>query len=144
MNLDSGLALIREFESCVLHVYRDAVGIPTIGYGHVLLPGERFGAITHAQAETLLQSDVAPRVAALRRMLQRPATEHQFNALLSWMFNVGETAARRSTLIRKFNAGDVDGAAAEFRRWSFAGGKVLRGLVRRRRRERELFMRKSA
>lgn len=141
MNLDSALNLIREFESCVLHVYRDAVGIPTIGYGHVLQRGERLNTITKLDAERLLAADIAPRVIALRSMLRQPATENQFNAMLSWMFNVGESAARRSTLIRKFNAGDIDGAANEFRRWCYAGGKVLRGLVRRRRAERNLFLR---
>ena len=94
--------------------------------------------ITEAQAEELLRQDVARFEVAVADMA-KVATDNQFAAMVSLAFNVGAEALRKSTLLRKHNAGDYTGARAEFARWKFAGGKVLGGLVRRRAAEAKLY-----
>ena len=134
----AGIALIKEFEGLRLTAYRDPVGVLTIGYGSTgphVKPGL---TITEAQAEELLRQDVARFEVAVADMA-KVATDNQFAAMVSLAFNVGAEALRKSTLLRKHNAGDYTGARAEFARWKFAGGKVLGGLVRRRAAEAKLY-----
>lgn len=133
-----GLALIKEFEGLRLTAYRDAVGVWTIGYGHTgpdVTPGM---TITQDQADELLRKDVARFEKAVASMA-KVATDSQFDALVSFAYNLGEEALRRSTLLRKHNEGDYAGAKAEFARWKYAGDKVLAGLVRRRAAEAEMY-----
>lgn len=140
MQLSSqGLALIRRHEGLRLDAYLDPVGIPTIGYGSTL--NVSMGqSITEQEALELLLADVERFEDAVRESVNVPINQHQFDALVSLCFNIGEGAFKRSTLLRKLNAGDHAGAADEFLRWKHAGGRVLPGLVTRRDDERRLFL----
>ena len=131
--------LIREFEGFEAKPYADAVGIPTIGYGHVILKGEHFDELTESEAVELLCKDLEKAEACILREVSVTITQEQFDALCSFVFNLGCGAFIRSTLLQKLNNGDAPGAADEFARWNKAGGKVLAGLTRRREAERELF-----
>ncbi|CAK0768518.1 lysozyme [Gammaproteobacteria bacterium] len=136
----AGIELIKRFEGLRLRVYRDAAGLLTVGYGHLLKPGEKFAAgITEKQAELILVADLVSSEEAVRKWVDVALTQGQFDALVSFVFNVGVGSFRGSTLLRKLNAGDVAEAAGEFGRWNKAGGKVVEGLVRRRVVEREVF-----
>lgn len=136
----SGLALIKRSEGLELKAYRDPVGILTIGYGSTgdhVKPGM---VITEAQAEELLKKDLARFEKAVAELCPI-ATDNQFSALVSLAFNVGEGEGglKTSTLRRKHNEGDYVGAANEFARWRFAGGRELPGLVKRRAAEAALY-----
>lgn len=132
---DAGIALIKRFESFCATVYRCPAGKPTIGYGHVVLPGEQFGTITEADAIDLLRRDLAVAEAAVRRLISVPLTQSQFDALVSFTFNVGEGALEKSTLRRRINEGNWALAKHELLRWVYADGKKLKGLVVRREEE---------
>lgn len=143
-----GIELIKEFEGCRLTAYKCPAGVWTIGYGHTgTVDGKLIGkgmTITAAKATELLKKDLAEFEAAVNGCVTAPITQNMFDALVSFSFNVGAGALRRSTLLRKLNAKDYEGAAAEFPLWNKSGGKVLNGLVRRRERERQLFLRNAA
>ncbi|GHC19353.1 lysozyme [Aidingimonas halophila] len=143
MELSSaGLKLIQSHEGLRLEAYRDAVGIPTIGYGHTKT-AEMGQEITEAQALELLQSDVESFEDAVRDAVNVTITQNMFDALVSFAFNVGIGAFRDSTLLKKLNDHDYNGAADELLRWTKAGGKELAGLVKRREDERDLFLTSS-
>ena len=95
--------------------------------------------ITKERADELLREDVARFEAQVLRLVKVPLTQGQFDALTSFVYNLGAGNLGNSTLLRLLNAGDYKGAAAQFDRWNKAGGKVLAGLVRRRAAERALF-----
>jgi lysozyme len=141
---DSAVALVKMFEGLSLRAYRDSAGFPTIGYGHLLArdaaaplpPGE----ITAEEAEALLLTDLTRCGGALQRLVQVPLAENETAALLSFVFNLGAGAFQASTLRAKLNRDDREGAADEFPRWVHAGGRRLRGLIRRRAAERRLFL----
>lgn len=131
----AGIALIKRFESFCATVYRCPAGKPTIGYGHVILPGEQFSTITEADAIELLRHDLAIAEAAVRRLITVPLTQNQFDALVSFTFNVGEGALEKSTLRRRINQGNWALAKRELMRWVYADGKKMKGLVARREEE---------
>jgi lysozyme len=136
-----GLALIKAFESCRLKAYRDAVGVLTIGWGHTNHHPPSFGAgtrWTRQQADDALVSDLATFEQRVSRLVKVPLVQYQFDALVSFDFNTG--ALHKSTLLRKLNAKDYAGAAAQFARWNKGGGRVLAGLVRRRASETLMFL----
>jgi GH24 family phage-related lysozyme (muramidase) len=139
-----GLALIKHFEGLRTTAYQDSVGVWTIGYGHTSMVGPPpvypGMTITAAQAEAILQQDLEVFERGVSQALTITTRENQFSAMVSFAFNVGLNAYRGSTLLRKHNAGDFAGAAAEFPRWVYAGGEVLPGLVRRREAERTLYL----
>lgn len=138
---EAGLKFIAQEEGTVLHVYLDPVGIPTIGVGHVLRPGESFpNGITKEQALQLLAQDVRIAEQAVLSNTKVPLNQNQFDALVSFVFNCGGGAYKTSTMLKKLNAGDYEGAANELPRWVYASGKKLPGLVARRNRERALFL----
>ena len=136
---EQGLDLIKSFEGLRLSAYRDAVGVLTIGYGHTR--GVRLGQIiTRGEAELLLSADLEP----IERQLTADLGEDgvlqcQFDALCSFCFNLGIGAYMRSTLRKYVKAGRDADAGREFGRWVRAGGRVLPGLVRRRKAEAELY-----
>lgn len=139
-----GRELIKSFESLKLKAYPDPAtgGKPwTIGWGHTkgVKPGDQ---ITQVQAETFLAEDLSVFEAAVSTAIKRPMTQNQFDAMVSLAFNIGGANFASSTLVKKFNAGDVSGSADEFLRWNRANGKVMNGLTRRRTAERELFLSK--
>lgn len=136
-----GLDLIKRFEGFRPAVYRDAVGLPTIGYGHLIKQGATFDRpITEREAEELLRRDVSIAERAVLRLISVPLSDGQFAALVSFVFNLGAGALQRSTLRMKLNRGDIADAADEFIKWIRAGGRVLRGLVLRRNAERSMFL----
>lgn len=137
-----GIALIKSFESLELKAYPDpgTGGKPwTIGWGHTkgVNPGDR---ITERQAEAFLTEDLAVFELTVNSAVKVPLTQNQFDALVSLAFNIGGANFAGSTLVKKLNAGDPRGAADQFPRWKFASGKEMKGLVRRRAAERELFL----
>ena len=139
MNISpAGITLIKEFEGLRLSAYQDSVGMWTIGYGHT--GGVREGkTITQEQADAFLRSDVAATVRAVDGMVKVPLRQGQFDALVSFAYNLGSNALQNSSLLRLLNAGDYHGASGQFGRWIYAGGVVMPGLVRRRRAEQDLF-----
>lgn len=137
-----GLELIKEFEEYRTEAYPDpgTGGAPwTIGYGHTgnVKPGD---VCDELQANYWLEQDVGVAEEAIKRHVTVPLTQSQFDALASFIYNVGVKNFASSTLLRKLNAGDCLGAANEFSRWNHAGGKILRGLSIRRGKEANLFM----
>jgi lysozyme len=135
-----GLELLKVSEGLRLKAYKDAVGVLTIGYGHTgkdVTPGK---VIDEAKAEALLLADVEWAENAVRTKVTVPLTMGQFDALVDFVFNLGAGAFAKSTLLKKLNAGDYAGAAAEFPRWDKAGGKVLPGLTTRRLAEQRMFI----
>ncbi len=136
-----GLALIESFESLRLRRYLDAAGRPTIGYGHLILPDETFvGAITLAKAQQLLQHDLSISEKGVRLLISVPLTQDQFDALVSFTFNLGVNSLRHSHLRILLNQHHYHPAADEFLRWNKAAGVVVPGLTRRRKTERALFL----
>ena len=143
---ETGFNLIKAYEGLRLSAQADAAGDAdawTVGYGH--RGGARPGqSVTEAEATRLLQSDVAPIEAVIRKTVRAPLNQNEHDALVSLIFNIGEANFKRSTVLRKLNAGDRLGAAEAFERWSRArvDGKLVRldGLVRRRAAEKSLFL----
>ena len=137
-----GLDLIKHFEGFEPEVYLDAAGYPTIGYGHLIRKEEgdmyKYG-ITEAAAEALLAKDVWSAERAVLRLIKVPLSDGQFDALVSFTFNLGSGALQRSTLRRKVNREEHGAVPREFRRWVWAGGRKLRGLIRRRNAETMLY-----
>lgn len=136
---EAGVAFIKEWEGFAAQVYDDVAGYGTIGYGHKLREGERFGTLTEAQADTLLRADLARFVRAVKKSVPH-LQQHQFDALVSFTYNVGEGALLTSKLIKRMREGDIEGAAEEFERWCYAGGKPVPGLTKRRLAERAMFL----
>ncbi len=133
-----GIDLIKGFEGCRLKAYKCPAGIWTIGYGHT--SGVKEGqAITFSQAEEFLKQDLKRFETSVRSLVTVAITQNQFDALVSFCYNLGAGALKTSTLLKKLNNGDYNGAAEEFDRWVYANGKKLQGLVRRRAAEKELF-----
>ncbi|HBB8369422.1 TPA: lysozyme [Escherichia coli] len=141
---DKGIALIKEFEGCKLTAYQDSVGVWTIGYGWTQpVDGKPIRAgmtIKQETAERLLKTGMVSYESDVSRLVKVGLTQGQFDALVSFTYNLGARSLSTSTLLRQLNAGDYAGAADEFLRWNKAGGKVLNGLTRRREAERALFL----
>ncbi|MCK7002052.1 lysozyme [Enterobacter kobei] len=141
---EKGIALIKQFEGCKLTAYQDSVGVWTIGYGwtqHVDGKPIRAGmTIKQETAERLLKTGLVSYESDVCRLVKVGLTQGQFDALVSFTYNLGARSLSTSTLLRKINAGDYATAADEFLRWNKAGGKVLNGLTRRREAERALFL----
>lgn len=135
----NGLNLIKFFEGLKLRAYKCPADIWTIGYGHTdgVAPDD---IVTEAQAISLLFEDLAKSERAVNQYVHVTLTQNQFDALVSFTFNLGVGNFRTSMLLKKINAGDYDGASQEFGRWIRAGGKALAGLVSRREAESALFM----
>lgn len=132
----AGLQVIRDHEGLRTQAYVDPVGIPTICYGSTrkVFIGQR---ATLRQCEDRLLEDATYAGTGVARGVKVKLTQSQYDALVDFVFNIGETKFYSSTLLRKINAGDCLGAAREFDRWVYAGGKVLPGLVKRRYAERK-------
>lgn len=136
----AGRQLIESFEGLELTAYQDMVGVWTIGYGHTgmdVKPGLRISA---AQAEALLAADLVKFEQGVARLVTLMLNQHQFDALVSFSYNLGLGSLKNSTLLKLLNSGDVAGAAEQFLRWDKAGGVRVAGLTRRRKAERELFL----
>ncbi len=145
MKLSSnGIELLKRFEGLALEAYQDIAGVWTIGYGHTgpdVKPGMR---ITESEAEELLRRDISPRENAVARLASVSLNRNEFDALVSFVYNIGVDAFRRSTPLRRLNRGDRLGAADALAWWNKAtiGGRLREviGLTRRRAAERALFL----
>ncbi|WP_375612856.1 MULTISPECIES: lysozyme [unclassified Bartonella] len=127
------LDLIKRFEGFSRTVYFCPAGYPTIGYGHVVKNDEDFSAgIDETQAEELLRQDAQIAERAVLRLINVPLTDGQFDALVSFTYNLGGGALQRSTLRRKINREEYAEVPEQFMRWVWAGRRKLKGLVRRR------------
>lgn len=134
----AGIDLIKKFEGLRTKAYKDAVGIWTIGYGHIknVQGGQR---ISEAEAESFLRSDLHTAESAVERSVKVALSDNQFGALVAFTFNVGSGALASSTLVRKLNAGDYSAVPEQLNRWVKAGGNTLSGLVKRRKSEGDLW-----
>jgi len=140
----TGLDLIKRFEGFRDRIYLDEAGKPTIGYGHLIKAGEKFNQpMADEFALELLRLDAQQAEFAVNELVTVPLTQNQFAALVSFVFNVGVNAFQKSTLLRKINMGDLEGAANEFLRWKYVtvGGvkQESPGLLSRRNSERDIF-----
>lgn len=137
---DAGLKLIKQSEGFRANTYLDATGLPTIGYGHKLLPGESYpDGISESEAEELLSADVGATCLAVQRLVQVPLSQGQFDALVDFCYNLGEGRLAASTLLRELNAGMYEDARQQLLLWDHAGGQVLPGLQMRRQAEFDLW-----
>lgn len=140
----AGLALTKQFEGLRLEAYQDSGGVWTVGYGHTgpaLLAGMK---ISEADAEAMLMADLAVAVQCVNAVLstetQAEMTQHQFDALVDFCYNIGCRNFRISSLLRYVNHGDFASAAQQFLQWVNVNGRRCEGLVRRRTAERALFL----
>jgi len=140
---DAGLQFIANFEGFSAVPYLCPASLKTIGYGHVIRANEHFTSITEDEARKLLHSDVASSENAVTRLIQVTMNQNQFDALVSFTFNIGAGALQQSTLRRKLNRGEYVNAANELLRWVYTYKPIktkLPGLVLRRIAERRLFL----
>ena len=148
-----GIVLIKSWEGCRLKAYVCPAGKLTIGYGHTGPDVRAGGTITRDQAEAIFATDCTRFAKQLTGILKKPATDNQFSALLSFVFNLGPARLQSSTLLKKFNAGDFKGAALEFGRWVYFQDRQKQadgtfklvmipsnGLIKRRVAEAKLFL----
>ena len=142
---DEGLELIKHFEGCPTDeegnavAYQDAVGVWTIGYGHTkdVQEGDKW---TKEKAEFMLWRELEDEYEDyINNYVHVPLNQQQFDALCSWVYNLGPANLKKSTLLRKLNNGEYKETPNQIKRWNKAGGKVLEGLVRRRGAEALLF-----
>ena len=141
-----GIDLISSFEGIRLNAYDDGVGVWTIGIGTTIYPNgtkvKKGDKCTQEQALEYLQHDLKSFEKTVSESVKVPLSQNQFDALVSLAYNIGSGAFKNSTLLKKLNAKDYAGAADQFLVWNKGGGKVLKGLVRRREAERALFLKK--
>jgi lysozyme len=141
--VSSAQNLIIRFEGFSDRAYKDTGGVWTIGYGHVIQSHEQYlmtKTITRQEADLLLIADMQNAINCVNSYVRVPLTNNQRDALISFTFNVGCEALKGSTLLKKLNAFDYSGAAAEFDRWVYDNGKVISGLVNRRSEEKRIFL----
>tara|TARA_B100000212_G_C27359531_1_gene527555 strand:+ start:508 stop:951 length:444 start_codon:yes stop_codon:yes gene_type:complete len=137
-----GIALIKKFEGIELEAYQDSVGVWTIGYGHT--KGVKEGDnISLKKAEEMLEEELVEYEGYINNMVELGLEQNQFDALVAWVYNLGPTNLRESTLLKVLNQGLFDEVPFEIKRWNKAGGQVLNGLVRRREAEALLFQGKA-
>jgi lysozyme len=145
----AGANLIKHFEGLKEKIgpdryqaYKCPAGVLTIGFGHTNHHGRKFKAgdvWSQVDCDMEFLTDMIGFEDAVKRLVKVPLEQHQFDALVSFAYNCGEGNLAKSTLLKKVNAGDFEGAALEFRKWNKGGGKILKGLTRRRASEELLF-----
>jgi GH24 family phage-related lysozyme (muramidase) len=135
---NKGLDLIKFYEGLELEAYKCAAGVLTIGYGwtHDVKEGD---TITEERAEELLREGIVQYENAVHDLVDVPLEQHQFDALVSWVYNLGKANLAASTLLKKVNAQEFDEVPEQIKRWNKAGGKVLEGLTKRRESEAKLW-----
>jgi lysozyme len=137
----NGFNIIKKYESFYALPYFCPAGFLTIGYGHVIKKNEIFNqAISMDEALYLLKKDVRIAENAVKHQISYPINDNQFDALVSFTFNLGSGQLQRSTLRMKVNRGDTIGASKEFLKYVFSGGRKLKGLILRRQEESRLFV----
>lgn len=136
---ETGIELIKKFEGCALKSYKCPAGVWTIGYGHT--SGVKEGqTITKKQAEIFLKQDIRCFEITVNNLVNVSLNQGQFDALVSFCYNLGSNNLKNSTLLKLLNKKDYFAAAEQFDRWIYAGGKKLSGLVKRRAAEKKLFL----
>jgi GH24 family phage-related lysozyme (muramidase) len=143
MNIsEEGKSLIKKFEGCKLEAYLDAVNVPTIAYGRT--KNVKMGDVcTQEQAEAWLDEELHEYEGYVKDQVNVNLEQYQFDALVSWVYNLGPTNLSKSTLLKVLNDGKYNDVPAQIRRWNKAGGNVLEGLTRRREAEALLFQDKE-
>lgn len=142
---NTGINLIRGFEDLRLKAYDDGVGVWTIGYGTTAINGvtvKKGDTCTAEQAKSYMAQDLKKFESAVNTAVKVQLNQNQFDALVSLTYNIGIGAFKGSTLLKQLNAKDYKGAAEQFSRWNRGGGRVLNGLIKRRKIEMELFLNK--
>ena len=137
----NGIAIIIQFEGFSAEAYFCPAGKKTIGYGHVILSGETFDndKISLGEAHELLAKDIEWVEEAIHESVNVELTQNQYDALCSFIYNVGANAFEKSTLLRLLNSSDYNSAAGQFNRWIYSNGRKLAGLASRRQAESALF-----
>ena len=139
MNLGyNGTKILKFFEGCKLTAYQDSVGVWTIGYGHT--KGVHAGmSITQEEAEQMLLTEFEEYEGYIEKYVDVELTQEQFDALTVWVYNLGPTNFRKSTLLKRLNEGNFEDVPSQIKRWDKAGGQTLSGLTKRRASEAHLF-----
>ena len=135
---NKGHDLLKYFEGCELEAYQDSVGVWTIGYGHTKGVHEGM-VITQEQAQQMLLDELKEYEGYVEDMVEVELTQEQFDALVVWVYNLGPTNFKNSTLLKRINEGNFEDVPYQMKRWNKAGGKVLLGLERRREAEAKMF-----
>jgi len=133
-----GITLIKKFEGCELTAYKCAAGVWTIGYGHTKDVKEN-DVITKEEAESMLVHELQEYCNDVDIAVKVDLKQNEFDALVSWTYNLGPTNLNSSTMLRVLNEGKHDDVPTQIKRWNKAGGEVLKGLVRRRNAEALMF-----
>lgn len=139
----SGRHLTEQFEGCKLKAYKDSTGVWTIGYGHTSHVFEGM-TCTEPQADLWLQCDITVAANVVNFYVTIQLSQHEFDALVDFTFNLGSGRLHTSTLLKLVNSGKFEEAAQEFEKWGKAGGVAVAGLMRRRIAERDEFLSKDA
>ena len=135
---ENGLELIKKFEGCETTAYQDSVGVWTIGFGHT--KGVKEGQTCSIEdAESMLADEMDEYEGYINNMVKVELQQHEFDALVAWVYNLGPTNLGESTMLKVLNGGQFDRVPDEMNRWTRAGGKILEGLVRRRQAESLMF-----
>ena len=135
---NEGISLIQKFEGCELEAYQCSAGVWTIGYGHTkdVIKGM---TITKEEAEQMLVDELHEYENYINEYVTVALSQNQFDALVSWVYNLGPANLKVSTMLKVLNKGQYEEVPAQMKRWNKAGGKVLEGLIRRREAEACLF-----
>jgi len=139
MNISKeGLSLIKKFEGCELEAYLCPAGVWTIGYGHTkdVKEGDK---INKEEADYLLQEEMIEYESYINDFVEVPLNQNQFDSLCSWVYNLGPTNLKNSTMLRVLNEEKYADVPQEIKRWNKAGGEVLDGLIKRREAEAKMF-----
>lgn len=133
-----GIDLIKHFEGCELKAYKCPAGVWTIGYGHTkgVEPGDEW---SEDHANHMLEVELEEYEGYVSKYVTAPLGQNQFDALVSWTYNLGGGNLSASTMLKVLNAGEYDEVPNQMLRWNKAGGKVLEGLTRRRQAEADMF-----
>jgi lysozyme len=143
MNIsEEGISLIKKFEGCELNAYKCPAGVWTIGYG-ITKSVKKGDTITKEQAEEMLKEELKEYQGYVNHYVEVDLQQCQYDALVSWVFNLGPTNLRSSTMLKVLNEKKYSEVPFQIKRWNKASGKVLDGLVRRREAEALLFQGKE-
>ena len=143
MNISKeGLSLIKKFEGCKLEAYRCAADVPTIAWGRT--KDVKMGdTCNQEQADKWLEEEIVEYEDHVHKAVEMPLSQHQFDALVSWTYNLGPSNLNSSTMLKVLNQGDYEDVPAQIKRWNKASGVVKEGLIRRREAEALLFQGKE-
>lgn len=140
---EDGLEMIKLFEGEELKVYLDVAGYPTVGYGHLVQPGDNLelgDTISKEQADNFLRSDIKKAESYVKKHVKVPINNEMYSALVSFVYNVGVHNFINSTMLKLLNSDKLIEAAEQFDRWIYAKGKPYKGLEIRRATEKKMFI----